>query len=168
MARKTFYSFHYKPDSQRAAQVRNMGVVEGNAPVSDNDWEAVTKGGDKAIEKWIDEQLSGKSCAIVLIGSNSAGRKWIEYEIKKAWDDKKGVVGIYIHNLKNLAGDQSDIGRNPFEDFTVDGGKKKLSTIVKAYNPPYKTSTTVYDHISSNLADWVEEAIKIRNDFKPS
>ena len=37
--RGTFFSFHYKPDNWRAAQVRNMGVVEGNSPVSDNDWE---------------------------------------------------------------------------------------------------------------------------------
>ena len=43
MARKAFYSFHYKPDASRAGQVRNIGVVEGNTPVSDNDWETVTK-----------------------------------------------------------------------------------------------------------------------------
>ena len=53
MARKAFYSFHYKPDASRAGQVRNIGVVEGNTPVSDNDWETVTKGGEAAIKKWI-------------------------------------------------------------------------------------------------------------------
>src|SRR5438874_1029895 len=31
----------------------------GNAPVRDNDWEQVKRGGDKAIEKWIDNQLDG-------------------------------------------------------------------------------------------------------------
>ncbi len=39
MARRAFYSFHYKPDNWRAAQVRNMGVIEGNLVASDNDWE---------------------------------------------------------------------------------------------------------------------------------
>ena len=73
MARRAFYSFHYKPDNWRASQVRNMGVVEGNSPASDNDWETVTKGGDPAIEKWIGEQMYGKSCAIVLIGSGTTG-----------------------------------------------------------------------------------------------
>lgn len=43
MARRVFYSFHYEPDNSRAAQVRNMGVVEGNKPASDNDWETITK-----------------------------------------------------------------------------------------------------------------------------
>ena len=161
MARRVFFSFHYKPDNWRAAQVRNAGVVEGNTPVSDNDWESITKGGDAAIQKWIDDQIRGKSCAVILIGANTAGRKWIKYEIKKAWDDKKGVLGVYIHNLKNKDGDQSDKGKNPFDDVTVDG--KKLSTIVKAYDPQYKISTNAYDHIKSNIANWVEDAITIRD-----
>ena len=163
MARRAFYSFYYKPDNWRASQVRNMGVIEGNRPVSDNEWEEITSGGDKAITEWIDEQMQGKSCAIVLIGANTAGRKWINYEIKKAWDDGKGVLGIYIHNLKNKDGEQSSKGRNLFEDFTV--GEEKLSKIVKAYDPPYSTSTNVYDHIKENLEDWVEEAIKIRDGY---
>ena len=50
MARKAFYSFHDKPDGARAGPVRNIGVVEGNTPVSDNDWETVTKGGEAAIK----------------------------------------------------------------------------------------------------------------------
>ena len=53
MARRAFYSFHYEPDNSRAAQVRNMGMVDGNTPVADNDWETITKGGDAAIKKWI-------------------------------------------------------------------------------------------------------------------
>lgn len=35
--RQVFYSFHFKNDSWRAGQVRNIGVVEGNTPVSSND-----------------------------------------------------------------------------------------------------------------------------------
>lgn len=165
MARKSFFSFHYTPDHWRVSQVRNMGALEGNSPVSDNDWETVTKGGDAAIQKWIDGQLSGRSCVVVLIGSGTAGRKWINYEIKKAWDDGKGVVGVYIHNLKNSAGAQATKGNNPFAGFTVGTDKKDLSTIVKAYDPPYSTSTNVYDHIKTNLAAWVEEAITIRSKY---
>jgi len=79
MARRVFYSFHYEPDVTRAAKVRNMGIVEGNRSATDHDWEQITKGGDKAIQKWIDDQLDGKSCNVVLIGENTAGRKWINY-----------------------------------------------------------------------------------------
>lgn len=166
MARKVFYSFHYVPDNWRASQVRNIGVIEGNSPASDNDWEAVKKGGDAAIQKWIDDQQSGRCCAIVLIGAETAGRKWINYEIGKAWNAGKGVVGIHIHNLKNSSGQTTTKGINPFEGFTMDRDKsKKLSGIVKTYDPPYTASADVYSHISSNLSAWVEEAVKIRDNY---
>jgi hypothetical protein len=144
-----------------------MGVIEGNAPTSDNDWETITKGGDAAIGRWIDGQLYGKSVAIVLIGANTAGRKWIKYEIKKAWEDGKGLLGVYVHNLTDAAGDQSSKGRNPFDDFTVavNGSNKRLSSIVSAYDPPYTTSKNVYGHIEDNLAEWIEEAVDIRADY---
>lgn len=165
MARKTFFSFHYVPDCWRASQVRNIGVVEGNQPCSDNDWEEVKKGGDSAIQTWIDGQMAGRSCELVLIGANTAGRKWIKYEIEKAWNDGKGVVGIYIHNLLDANGKQAIKGRNPFADLTMKRDGAKLSSIVKAYDPPYTTSTNVYGHIKDNLADWIEEAITVRNDY---
>ncbi|UQR61841.1 TIR domain-containing protein [Bradyrhizobium sp. C-145] len=105
MARKCFYSFHYVPDNARASQVRNIGAIEGNRPAPDNDWEKVTKGGDDAIKRWIAEQMKGRTCCIVLVGSATANRKWINHEIIKAWDNGLGVVGIHIHGLKNLNGD---------------------------------------------------------------
>ena len=161
--RKTFFSFHYKPDNWRAAQVRNMGVVEGNTPVADNDWETVKRGGAPAIRRWIDGQMTGRSCVIVLIGAKTADRKWIKYEIERAWAEKKGLLGIYIHKLEDARGKQATKGRNPFADFPVDG--KKLSSIVKAYSPPGRTSKSVYKHISEHIAEWAEEAIKIRKGY---
>ncbi|MEZ8273231.1 TIR domain-containing protein [Vibrio splendidus] len=160
MARSAFYSFHFKPDNWRASQVRQMGVISGNKPANDNDWETIKKSGDSAIQKWIDDQLKGKSVAIVLIGENTADRKWINYEIRKSWNDGKGVLGIYIHNLKDSDQEQSSKGDNPFEKFKVDG--KKLSSIVNAHNSIYSVSTNVYNDIEANLEDWIEKAIEIR------
>ena len=161
MSRRVFFSFHYQPDNWRASQVRNMGVVEGNVPVRDNDWEVIAKGGDAAIRKWINSQMHGRSCIVVLIGNRTAERKWIRYEIEKAWNDGKGLVGIYIHHLKNRASRQALKGKNPFDYFAING--RKLSSVVKAYDPPYKRSRNVYRHIDENIENWVEEAIRIRN-----
>lgn len=162
MARKVFTSFHYKPDNWRASQIRNMGKLEGNSVATTNKWEEVTKGGNKEIEKWIDDNMSGKSCVIVFVGEGTLGRKWIKYEIKKAWEVGRGLFGIYVHNLKDSNGEQSQKGDNPFESFTV--GDKKLSSIVKCYNPPFSSSTYVYDHIKENIEGWIEDAIQIRNE----
>lgn len=162
MARKVFYSFHYLPDSWRVSQVRNIGAIEDNKPAKDNDWETVTKGGDKAIENWIDEQMKGRSCVVVLIGAGTANRKWIKHEIKKAWDAGKGLVGVHIHGLKNSEGKTSAKGANPFDGFTLSSGTTKLSSLVKAYDPPGSDSAAVYKHIKDNLEKWIEEAITIR------
>jgi hypothetical protein len=165
MARKVFYSFHYQPDCARAALVRNMGVVEGNKPATDHDWEKITGGGASAIKTWIDNQLFGKTCNVVLIGTNTAGCKWINYEIKTAWNGNRGVVGVYIHKLAAF-GIQSSKGLKPFDGFTMKGTQKKLSSIVQAYNPPYSNSKDVYAFISENLEDWIEEAIEIRDNYE--
>ena len=160
MARRVFFSFHFKPDSWRAAQVRNMGIVEGDEPVSDNDWESIKKSGDDAIKEWIEDQMKGKSCVVVLIGEKTSTRRWVKYEAKRGWELGKGVVGIYVHGLKDQNGQQSTKGSNPFDSVTING--KKMSNLVKSYDPPYSLSTNVYNYIKNHIADWVEEAIDIR------
>lgn len=166
MARQVFYAFHFARDSHRVSQVKQMGVVEGQPILSSNDWEKVKKGSDAAIQKWIDDEMKGQSCLVVLIGKQTAGRKWVNYEIKKAWDDKKGIVGIYIHHLKNLSQLQDTKGGDPFATFTMCEGKKRMSNIVKAYDPPFSTSANVYNQIKEKLPGWVDEAVLIRSNFK--
>lgn len=162
MTRRVFYSFHYVPDNWRVSQVRNIGAIEDNKPAKDNDWETVTKGGDKAIEKWIAEQMDGRSCMVVLIGSETANRKWINHEISKAWKDGKGVLGVHIHKLKNSDGKSSTKGTNPFDYVFLESNGEKLSTVVKTYDPPETSSTDVYAHIKANLESWIEAAIASR------
>jgi MTH538 TIR-like domain (DUF1863) len=160
MARNVFYSFHYKPDNVRAAQVRNMGVIDGNVPAKDNDWETITKGKDPAIEKWIKDQMEGRSCAVVLVGADTAGRKWINYEIIEAWKKGMGVCGVRIHNLKNFDKQETTSGANPFSLLTFGAGK--FDAVVRLYDPPYSDSQQAYGHIKQNIAAWIEKAIEIR------
>ena len=165
--RRCFFSFRYDLDAWRAAQVRNMGVVEENEPVSDNDWESIRKGSGKAIARWINQQLMGTSCTIVLIGSQTAGRRWINYEIKQSWKRGNGLLGIRIHKLTDQNGEQTVKGESPFRYIRVNGSYLSengsyLSEIVKVYDPPYQTSKYVYAHIRDNLSQWVELAIRTR------
>jgi hypothetical protein len=97
--RQVFYSFHFDNDVMRVQQIRQMGVIDDDEPVSPNEWEKLGKA-DGGIKRWIDKNMANRSCVVVLIGAQTARRPWVEYEIKKAWDDKKGLLGIYIHNLK--------------------------------------------------------------------
>lgn len=163
MARRIFYSFQYKPDNWRVSKIRNIGAIEGNKPATDNDWETVTGGGDPAIEKWIKEQMSGRSCAVVLIGQSTAGRKWINYEIVESWKKGMGVLGVHIHNITNSRDEQASKGKNPFSGFKI--GETALDSIVKTYDPPFSTSKYVYNHIAENIADWIDDAIAIRKKY---
>ncbi len=163
MTRRVFYSFHYNADNWRAAMVRNIGSIEGSSPASDNDWEAVKRGGEAAIRKWIANQMQYRSCTVVLVGSNTANRKWINHEIVKSWDDGMGVIGIHIHGLKDADGNTSARGANPFDFITLGDSAKRLSSIVRCCVPGGSNSQEKYAWISKHLANAVEEAIKIRN-----
>lgn len=161
MARKVFFSFHFDQDSVRASQVRNIGALEGNEPVSGNDWEEIKGGGTAAIERWIAAQMKGRTCVVVLVGAETANRPWVQYEIKKAWVDNLGVVGVRIHGLNNFKGQTSAPGSNPFDNWLI--GDKPMSQIVTLYDPPGINSKAVYANIASNLDALVEKAIKIRS-----
>lgn len=163
MARRCFYSFHYERDASRAAQVRNIRVIEGSRPATDNEWETIARGGEAAIKRWIAGQLEGRSCTVVLVGTQTANRPWINYEIVESWNRGLGVVGIRIHGLKNLDGLISNPGSNPFDFITHRPYGKSLSTIVKCYDPGGADSKERYAWISKYLEAAVEEAIGGRN-----
>lgn len=166
--RRVFHSFHYEQDSWRAATVRNIGSVEGNRPATDNRWEDVKRGGDAAIRNWIGGQMKRRSCALVLVGEHTAGRGWIDYEIRKAWSGGMGLAGIRIHGLLDRDGYESERGRNPFERFTVrdrTGHRRSLASVVRCHDPDGFDSKDCYAWIRDNLANVVEEAIDIRGGY---
>ena len=144
--------------------MRNIGTTEHSEPVASNAWEEVKRGGDAAIRKWIEDQMSTRSCVIVLIGSQTANRNWINYEITKAWNDKKGLLGIYIHRLLNQDSKTSTKGNDPFSYIKLTNGLTiaNYSQNAKTYDPPYIDSKDAYAYISSKLEGWVEHALENR------
>jgi hypothetical protein len=156
--RQVFYSFHFDNDVRRVQQIRQMGALEGNGPASANEWEQLKKkdGGQK---KWIDDNMAYRSCVIVLVGTQTVDRPWVRYEIRKASEEKKGLFGIYIHNLKDPNTGTCPQGKNPFDQHTISDGPNKgkpLSTIIKCYNPK---ASDAYGDINSNIGQWIEAAI---------
>ena len=151
-----FYSFHFGSDVMRVQQIRNIGSIEGNAPTTPNEWETLKRTGKKAVENWIDKNMKYKRCIVVLIGSETAGRPWVEHEIIKAWNDGKAMIGVHIHNIKCPRTGTSRKGKNPFDSITFKDGRK-LSTVIPCYDP---NSTNAYGDISENISSWIDRAIK--------
>lgn len=162
--RQVFFSFHYARDSWRASQVRNMGKVSDSSTFSDNDWEEVRCKTDSRIREWIDDQLSIRSCLVVLVGLQTSERKWVKYEIEKAMQLHKGIVGIRINRLKDSKGNYDEEGANPFYSVFTDEGHR-LSNYVTLFKSQYSSSTNVYNDIEEHIDDLIENAIDNRFDY---
>lgn len=166
MPRRVFFSFHFANDFWRTQQVRNMNALEGQTLCSANAWEEVKRKGEANIERWIADNMEGKTCVVVLVGAQTASRPWVTHEISKAWNDGRGVLGVRIHNLLGTDGLPSAAGIDPMSKVTFTGSSKSLAGIAPLKNPAGSDSKAVYASISANIEDWIEEAIKIRKDYK--
>jgi hypothetical protein len=159
--RQVFLSFHYANDNWRVQQIKNIGSIEEQPILSYNEWEQVKRGGDDAIKRWINNQMDGKSCTIVLIGSNTANRDWINYEIRRTWDNYKPLVGLYIHKLEDVNGAQSPKGNNPFKYISLKNGKT-LDQMVTCFDPVGATGKEAYGWIKDNIESIVDQAARRR------
>ena len=150
MARRTFFSFHYANDIWRASQVRNSNIVKSEVPaesragfVDASLWEEAKKKGEAAIRKMIDDALKNTSVTCVLIGQSTSTRPWVRYEIKQSFDRGNGLLGVYVHKLKDQTGSTSSKGADPF----VAAGINNVPTY-----------DWVDDNGYLNLARWIDSA----------
>lgn len=159
MARRVFFSFHYQRDIWRANQVRNSWITQNRKAAGFWDsslWEEARKKGDTAIKRMIDRGLENTSVTAVLIGAETASRKYVRYEIEQSLERGNGLLGVRIHGLKNKAGQTSYRGANPFDEITTFNG---------SWHVPLSRTVQVYDwklnRGYNNFGSWVEKAAKI-------
>lgn len=141
MAHRTFFSFHYERDVQRASVVRNSSQFKNNITpewIDASLWEA-TKPSDSAIKKLIGNALDRTTVTAVLIGSNTASRRWVQYEIEQSTARGNGLLGIYINNIRGFNGMTDARGVNPLPSWA-------------------STYDWVYDNGHANLGGWVDLA----------
>lgn len=157
MARKVFFSFHFKRDAWRAGQVRNCNLLADEDEYGFFDaaeWEKIEREGDTAIERWINDQLKYTSVTVVLIGAETSERDWVDHEIRKSWERGNGIVGVRIHNVKDQDSKTDVAGPNPLDNIHLDDGTP-LSSICMTYD-------WVTDDGRTNLGSWVEDAFQAR------
>jgi hypothetical protein len=116
MARRVFFSFHREDDIWRANQVRNVNVVAGSHLTGffdQSEYEAAKKTGKDGIQRMILNHLKDTTVTVVLIGTKTAHRRWVKYEIGQSIARKNGLLGIYIHRLKDCNKLASPRGAKP-------------------------------------------------------
>lgn len=151
-----FYSFHFERDVHRVQLVRQIGALEGQPLLGSQEWEAVRRGGQQAIVNWIDQQMAYKRAVVVLIGQETSSRPWVLYEIERAWNAQKPLVGVHIHGLSSM-GSVDRPGADPFARVAGVSG-------VPLFNPTQTTwqgqidSKATYAYLTNNLESWVAQA----------
>lgn len=189
--RRVFFSFDWD-DVWRVNQVRNSWVTKKGTNkagfVDAAEIETIKKQTDKEIKKWIEGQMKGTSVTCILIGSKTDESQWVKYEIEKSIEQKKGLLGILIHNLEDATGKTDKKGSNPLDDYNENDFRKNVkkalvgggvgwglarlvfpqfvipATLFGAAlallesNDDYKIYDWVEDDGYKNLDDWIEEA----------
>ena len=157
MARIVFFSFHYDEDINRSMIVRNSWVTQGKEAagfIDKAEFEKIKRNGENAVCKWIDKQLEGTSVTVVLIGKETLNRPFVQYEIRKSIERGNAIIGIHIHNLRDMITQRTTVKGNPH-------------TIIGYYNdgtPAYfdYICDDLYDYLEDNgyynLGSWIEKA----------
>jgi len=156
MARRVFFSFHYERDIWRASQIRNSWVTKLDRE-SAGFWDAASweelKNNKSLIKRWIDDQLTGTSVTVVLIGAETSNRDYVKYELEQSWKNGNGILGIYIHQMKDKDGKTDKKGNDTFGPiFTRPNDNKKY------FFERFSTYDWVDDDGYNKLGDWVEAA----------
>ena len=141
MARRVFFSFHYKY-VWKVNQIRSMPNIIGTSAAGFQDaslWEEAKKKGDKEIKRMIDKGLENTSVTVACVTYGTTNRKYINYEIEKSLERGNGLVAVQIHHLKDQNGQTGSPGAIP-PQIEANG--------FKAYKYTNKEA----------LARWVEEA----------
>lgn len=143
MARRVFFSFHYQRDLWRVNVVRNSGAIEGIAAAGFQDvslWEETTRKGEIAVQQLIDSGLEGTTVTVVLIGAETANRKYVSYEVEQSVARGNGILGIRINNIKDKDGRADTPGAIP-------------AALIRI-------GATVYTWEYGKLGEWVDKAYK--------
>ena len=145
MARRTFFSFHYKPDVTRAWVVRNswvtkvaQGTREDAGFFDSSVFEASQREGDDSLKRFLREGLNGTTVTCVLVGAETCIRRWVRYEIFRSFIRGNGLLAVRIHTIGSLHSPPTASGGDPFEcvAFTIDNGTVRFKEIMTSGRQP--------------------------------
>lgn len=150
MAKRVFFSFHYQDVADfRANVVRQSWVTQDREEAGFFDasiWESSKKTGESAIKRLIDNNISGTSHTVVLIGEHTFSRRWVRYEIFKSLYENNGLTGVHINLIKGKDQRTKSLGENPFNYLAL-----KFSSNGNEVYPCEWNGQWVY---SSDIAGW--------------
>ena len=100
------------------------------------------------------DQLKNTTVTVVLIGTETASREWVLYEIRESWKRGNAIVGVRIHGIKDQDSKTDSFGMSPLDVVKFEDGTT-LSTVCETYD-------WVADSGREHLGEWLEEAVQAR------
>ena len=90
-----------------------------------------------------------------MIGSETSNRPYVKYELEQSYSKGNGMLGIYIHKIKDRNGHQSAKGSNAFGEI----GKDRSGNAIY-FSVNYPTYDWIGDDGYNNLGKWIEDAAR--------
>lgn len=156
MAKRVFFSFHYKDVADfRANVVRNHWITKTDREICGyydaSIWEAARKQGDTALKRLINSGLEQTSNTCVLIGSQTYERPWVRYELLKSFKKGNHIFGVHINSIKSKHGQTKINGPNPLEYVGVTFSDSGLTA-------------TLWEHVNGKWIkyDWIDGSSSYR------
>ena len=137
MLRYSFFSFFYEDVKNFKVNVVRKSWLLKNSEYTFIDgsiWEKEKSKGVTVIKNLIEEGLKKTSVTTVLIGDETASRRWVKYEIVKSFERGNGILGIHINRIRGKDQSISARGLNPLDrlafEISEDGKKIKFYELV--------------------------------------
>ena len=79
-----------------------------------------------SLKRFLKKEMDGASVVCVLVGEETALRRWVRFEIMQGVWDGRGLLGVRIHSIANLQRMTAEAGPNPFDLMGVYVNDKKM------------------------------------------
>jgi hypothetical protein len=132
MPRYTFFSFCYEDVKNfKVNVVRNSWLLNHSSEtfIDGSIWEKEKSKGATVIKNLIETGLKKTSVTAILIGDETANRRWVKYEIVKSFEKGNGMFAININRIRGKDQTISARGLNPLDRlaFQISKNGKKIS-----------------------------------------
>lgn len=98
---------HYGKDDRHVqslkARIRDQGFNIRNFSIDSSKHKDGRKPTDAVVKRLLRMRIKWSSTFICLIGPKTHTREWVNYEIRKAVEHGKRIIGVYTHGSKETA-----------------------------------------------------------------
>lgn len=175
MAKRVFFSFHYKDVAElRANVVRNSWLAKPDRQTAGffdaSIWEEAKKESVLALKRLINDGVHGTSNTCVLIGSETYARPWVRYEIFKSLLRGNHLLAVHINSIKGKDQLTKPLGPNPFDylavKYAANGTTGELLEWKESIWVPYTQIDGKALHALNAPAGFAGKAVKLKDLYK--